>query len=132
MRRLTLATVTAILLLAGCSSGDGSDGAGDSDSDATAAPQSSGSTSASPQVPSDPECDEVWKAGKTLPEDYTTCVEDGEPVEPDAVACTDGSSLVVHRDSLYAVTGGTIVEPDVAPLQDTEEFGEAYTTCTGE
>lgn len=130
MRRLTLATVIAILLLAGCSSGGGSDGS--ADPYATAPPQGSEPTSASPQASPAPECDDVWQAGKTLPEDYTTCIEDGESVEPDALACTDGSSLMVHRDSLYAVTGGTIAEPDVAPLQDTEEFGEAYATCTGE
>ncbi len=131
MRRLTLATVTAVLLLAGCSSGNSS---ADDDTADTPTPERSARTSAtaSPQDPSAPRCEEIWKAGETLSKDYTACVEDGTAVSPDAVACTDGRSLIVHRDTFYAITGSEIVEPEIAPLQDTDEFGKAYGKCTGE
>lgn len=135
MRRLTLATLTAVLLLAGCSSGDGSDGSGGSDgADAGSGPTaaSPSSATASPPDAAAPACGEVWQASRTLPADYTTCLEDGEAVAPDATECTDGSSLIVHRDQFYAITGHKIVEPDEAPLQDTDAFGEAYASCTGE
>lgn len=131
MRRLTLLTATVLLLLAGCTSGDGPD---ETDAPSTATSETPGSTSGAPapQATAEPDCADIWKAGETLPDDYTNCLDGGEPAEPDVVACTDGGSLVVHLDTFYAVTGGTIVEPDVAPLQDTDEFGEAYATCTGE
>ena len=135
MRRLLITTASALLLLAGCTSDaepDGSDGSGG------AAPETSspaaGSSSATPAPPgaAAPDCDDVWQAGKTLPRDYTTCLDGGEPSTPDVVACTDGSSLVVHLDTFYAITGRRVVEPDVAPLQDTDQFGEVYAACTGE
>lgn len=130
MRRLTLATVATVLLLAGCTSGEGSD-----DTAAAPAPDTSGSPTTATSTPKDepaPECDEVWKAGNKLPADYTTCLEDGQTAASDVVPCVDGSSLVVHLDTFYGITGHKISEPDVAPLQDTDEFGEAYATCTGE
>ncbi len=50
----------------------------------------------------------------------------------DAVTCLDGTSLIVFDDRFWAVTGQQVVEPDDAPLQDTDEYGAAYVTCTGE
>ncbi|MET1038641.1 MAG: hypothetical protein ABW075_10215 [Aeromicrobium sp.] len=131
MRRLTLLTATAVLLLlAGCSSdGDAADSSG---TDETATAPSASGASKTPDAPSGPDCDEVWRAGQVLPDTYTSCIADGEEATQDVVECTDGSSLVVYLDTFYAVTGQEIVEPDVAPLQDTEEFGAAYSTCTGE
>jgi len=139
MRRLTLATVTTVLLLAGCTSGADSDGGptgGGADSDG--GPAATGSATPAPSEPTTPEaaaapdCDEVWTAGAVLPADYTSCVTDGEEAVQDVTACTDGTSLVVYLDTFYAITGDTIVEPAVAPLQDTDEFGAAYSACTGE
>lgn len=46
--------------------------------------------------------------------------------------CQDGSKLVVYADAYYAVTGGTITKPKVAPLQDSEEYGTVWADCTGE
>jgi hypothetical protein len=130
MPRLTLVTATALLMLAGCSSGDGSDESASEPEATTTA--SSASPSASPDAPSGPSCDDVWRAGELLPADYTSCAADGETAEQEVTDCLDGSSLVVYLDSFYAITGQEIVEPDVAPLQDTEEFGAAYSACTGE
>jgi hypothetical protein len=140
MRRLTLAIVTTVLLLAGCTSGSDSEGAIPSDG-AASSDGSSGSSDAddpapsestTPDVPTGPDCDAVWKAGAVLPADYGTCVSDGEAGVQDVTPCKDGTSLVVYLDSFYAVTGQKIVEPEVAPLQDTDEFGATYSACTGE
>jgi hypothetical protein len=135
MRRLMLVTTTAVLLLGGCSSGgdsDTSDGASGGGDPAPTSSTPTASGSATSDTPSGPDCDDVWRAGEVLPEGYTTCVADGSEATQDVVECTDGSSLVVYLDSFYAVTGQEIVEPDVAPLQDTDEFGAAYSACTGE
>lgn len=137
MRRFTLATVTALILLAGCTSGGESDGpsGGESTGESTgsaASDEPSASAPATTEAPTGPDCDTVWQAGQVLPADYTSCVTDGVPGTQDVTECTDGSSLIVYLDSQYAVTGGEIVEPDVAPLQDTEEFGAVYSACTGE
>jgi hypothetical protein len=131
MRRLLLVTATAtVLLLAGCTGGDGSEpGAQPGSTDGSDAATSEAPT---PDAPAGPDCDAIWQAGSTLPADYTSCVADGEDATQDVVACLDGSSLVVYLDSFYAVTGQEIVKPDVAPLQDTDEFGAAYSACTGE
>lgn len=130
MRRLTLVTVSAVLLLTGCSSSSESDG-GELDAFPDPETTTSPTQSATPD-PGDPECAAVWVAGQTLPGDYTSCRADGEAPSQDVVDCQDGTSLVVFDDRSFAVTGQEIVEPADAPLQDTDEYGAAYTTCTGE
>ncbi|MEV7396606.1 hypothetical protein [Aeromicrobium sp. NPDC092404] len=125
MPRLAIVTLTALVMLGGCTS---SDDKGGGSSDGTAKPSATTSTPA----PTGPDCADIWKAGLTLPKDYTKCVEDGAYGLQDVTECQDGSRLVVFSDTLFAVTGEPISKPDVAPLQDTEAFGLAYTACTGE
>jgi hypothetical protein len=126
MPRLAILTLTALLLLAGCTSSDGkSDGQDGKDS---SKPSATKTTS----VPKGPDCAEIWKSGATLPEDYTQCVEDGAYGTQEVTKCQDGTKLVAYADAYYAVTGGPISKPDVAPMQDTEEYGKAYSACTGE
>ncbi|MRK01492.1 hypothetical protein GEV27_08160 [Aeromicrobium sp. S22] len=132
MRRLAILTATA-LLLAGCTSGgddSSSDGArgGDTETEESGKPSATRTT----PVPTGPDCADVWKAGATLPQDYEQCLQDGEPGPQDETPCLDGTTLVIFDDALYAVTGGRIVEPEASPLQDTEEFGAAFSACTGE
>lgn len=137
MRRLTLILASAVLLLAGCTSGSDSDGGSDGGTGgggggvADPTPSTSAASPTAGAV-SGPDCDAVWKAGAVLPADYGSCVADGEEAVQDVTACTDGTSLVVYLDSFYAITGQKIVEPEIAPLQDTDEFGAAYSSCTGE
>lgn len=126
MPRLAILTLTALVLLGGCTSSDDKGGKG-ADKD-TSEPSATKTTPA----PTGPDCADIWKAGLTLPEDYTRCVQDGAYGLQDVTECRDGSTLVVFSDTMYAVTGSPISKPDVAPLQDTEEFGLAYTSCTGE
>lgn len=129
MRRLLPALVT-VLLLTGCS-GSSSEGAAPGDEgDRGGAASSSGAPT--PKSPTGPDCDDVWKAGKTLPADYDGCVTNGSAGEEEIVKCTDGTRFVAYLDTFYARTGDTIVEPEVAPMQDTDEFSAAYTACTGE
>lgn len=123
MRRLALVTLTA-LLLAGCN-GSGSDG------DPKDGDKGKPTASTTP-VPSGPTCADIWKAGATLPKDYTTCVDGGAAARQDVEECLDGTKLVVFMDQMYAVTGGKILAPKAQPFQDSEEFGKVYSTCTGE
>lgn len=125
MPRLAILTVTTLLLLAGCTSSDDKGGDGGKDS---AKPSATKTTPA----PTGPDCADIWKDGETLPEDYTRCVDDGAYGPQDVTECEDGTQLVAFADMYYAVTGGPISKPDVAPMQDTEEYGEAYAACTGE
>ena len=123
MRRIALLILTA-LLLTGCSGGsdDAKDG-GKKDDEA--------SSSATPTA-TGPACADIWKVGATLPEDYESCVQDGAIAPQEVYECTDDTKLVAFNDSMYAVTGGKILQPKVQPFQDTEEYGTVYSDCTGE
>ena len=124
MPRLVVLAVTTLLLLAGCtSSGDGSGGGED-----TAQPPATTTTAA----PTGPACASIWKDGTTLPADYTKCVDEGAYGLQDVTECQDGTKLVAYSDTYFAVTGGRISKPKVAPMQDTPEYGTAYAACTGE
>lgn len=132
MRRTAALTLTALLLTAGCSSsGPSGPDAGSPGSLSAPGSSDSGGTDSS-SAPAAPACDDVWAVGQTLPADYATCAT-GSAVGPqDVTECLDGSRLIVFDDALWATTGGTIIEPDVSPLQDTEAYGAAYGECTGE
>ncbi|NRQ50517.1 hypothetical protein [Aeromicrobium stalagmiti] len=130
MRRLAIMSVT-VLLLAGCTSGSDDDASGGGSAGGGSSSKAPSATDSTP-TPTGPDCSDVWKAGETLPADYDQCVADGEFGAQDVIPCEDGSKLVTFEDTLYAVTGQEIVEPDVAPLQDTEEYGTVYSSCTGE
>jgi hypothetical protein len=127
MPRLAILTVTALLMLAGCTSSDGSSG-GDGKNSAKPKPTAARTTA----PPAGPNCADIWKAGATLPEGYTKCVAGGAYGQQDVTECQDGTKLVAYADAYFAVTGGRISKPAVAPMQDTEEFGKAYAACTGE
>ena len=129
--RLPLVPVTllTLLLLAGCHSSDSGK--------PTATDTASSSASSTPTTPSTPgphgpSCKDVWQAGATLPKDYTTCDEGGTVGTQDVTKCKDGTKLVAYSDTYYAITGGRISKPKVAPMQDTLAFGKVYASCTGE
>lgn len=124
--------VMSCLLFAGCTAGSGSGGEPNAEASSaqTSSPDASPPTATS--KPAGPDCQAIWKPGQLLPKDYTSCTVDGQEGAQEVIACKDGSSLVIYRDELYAVTGTPVIEPDVAPLQDTAEYGEAYSNCTGE
>lgn len=121
MRQLALVILTA-LVLTGCSGGSEDKEGGKKD----------GPTSSATPKPAGPTCADIWRAGKTLPDDYKSCVLDGTIAEQEVYECEDGTELVAFNDSMYAVTGKEIVEPQVQPFQDTEEYGKVYAECTGE
>lgn len=122
MRRLAVAALT-VFLLAGCNGGsdDAKDGGKKDGESSSATPKPAGS-----------DCADIWKAGETLPDDYTSCILDGAAAVQEVYECTDGTKLVAFNDSMYAITGGKILKPKVQPFQDTEEYGKAYSACTGE
>lgn len=119
--------VTAALVVAGCSSSKGGSEGGNGD-EPTVKPSASPSASGS----RGPDCASIWKAGATLPKDYTQCIKDGAVARQDVTKYKDGTTLVAYADTYYAITGGTIRKPEVAPMHDTEEFGKAFSDCTGE
>jgi len=125
MSRLAVLTVTALLLLAGCTSSDGGRSDGDKE---TTKPSATKTTPA----PTGPACASIWKKGTTLPAGYTRCVDDGAYGLQDVTKCQDGTKLVAYSDTYFALTGGRISKPKVAPMQDTPEYGKAYSACTGE
>ena len=125
MSRLVLLTVTTLLLLAGCTSSDGGKSDGDKK---TSKPSATKTTPA----PTGPACASIWKEGTILPADYTRCVDGGAYGPQDVTKCQDGTKLVAYSDTYFAITGGRISKPKVAPMQDTPEYGKAYTACTGE
>ncbi|MCW2829741.1 MAG: hypothetical protein JWP31_433 [Aeromicrobium sp.] len=132
MRRLPLLAATA-LLMGACSSSGGDDRSDDGTPDrnvSSASPSSSGPP-ASPSA-TGPDCNDVWKAGKTLPADYEGCLADGRPGSQETYACNDGTTLVAFQDSFYGVTGGKIVRPELSPMQDTEQYGAVFRACTGD
>lgn len=125
MPRIALA-IASVLLLVGCtSSSDNTDRGGTNGSQA---PSGSPTTA----LPTGPDCTGIWQAGATLPKDYKQCIVDGALGEQEVIECTDGTSLVAYDDAYYAITGSKISKPDVAPMQDTEDYGKAYGACTGE
>lgn len=129
MSRLALLTAAAVLLLAGCtsSSDGGSDGTAGKGAEASSTP----SATTTP-APTGPDCADVWQDGEKLPDDYTQCLDGKAYGMQDVTQCEDGSQLVAYADEFFAVTGGPITKVEVAPMQDTEEFGTAFATCTGE
>ena len=84
-----------------------------------------------PGGPELPDCGEIWKDGATLPEHYAGCVSNGSTRLEESTKCSDGSTLFIHDEQFYAVTGQKIVAPEVAPLEDTPAFGKVHNTCTG-
>lgn len=121
MRRLAILILTA-LLLTGCTGG----------SDAKDGDKKDGGTSSATPKPTGPACDSIWKAGETLPETYKSCVLDGAIATQEVYECKDDTKLVAFNDSMYAITGGKILQPEIQPFQDTEEYGKVYAECTGE
>lgn len=123
MRRLFAASAVLAFAVSGCTSG------GDGDS-----PEEGSGTLTSTTGPSakEPQCADIWSTGKKLPDDFSTCYLDDRAAQLDVTECTDGTRLIVAEDIMWARTGESIHKPKVAPLQDTEEYGAAWSDCTGE
>ena len=128
------APLVALVLAALCLTSCGSDGA-DADG-AAASDRSSASTREAEEPgaalsvpPGTPECDDVWKAGATLPRSYDGCVdEDGQFVPRDALACSSGQRIIRFDDRFYGVPGGTVHEVPTSLEQD-REYRAAVLRC---
>ena len=124
----------ALVLAALCLTACGSEGA---DADGTAASDRSSASTRESEEPSGgpsappgtPECDEVWKAGATLPRSYDGCVdEDGQLVPRDGLACSSGQRIIRFDDRFYGVPGGTVHEVSTSLEQD-REYRAAVLRC---
>ena len=118
--------------LAGC--GDGSsDSASDPTGTSTGTPSgtdaptdSDGSTEAAPDGPA---CADVWTDGGSLPGSYRGCVDqDGELVEPDALACSSGQRIISFDDRYYSVPGG-VIHMATASLRKDRDYRAAVLRC---
>lgn len=99
-----VAVAIALLVLAGCSSTDDSA----ADEPTLAAPAT---TTPPPDLPA---CAEVWVAGKTLPEDYVGCLEDGSVEGAVTAQCDSGPQrLATYADAFWGYLGQRIrTDPD--------------------
>ncbi len=136
MRRLVRPALVAglsALLLAGCTTSDtdGGLGADPSNDGPSSQPRTTGSAGSPAPAPTGPDCATVWKAGDVLDRDYALCVQDGAAGVQDVTECQDGPPLIVFDDELFARPGEEIQAPSASPVQDTEEYGDAYRECTG-
>lgn len=127
------APVLSVVLLSGC----GSDS--DTAADDTADPSSSGSTptdAATTEQVDDasgggfPDCGEVWKVGRTLPEDYLGCMDGTTPFDLDGIECESGQFIVKHDDRFWAVAGGRIARAEPTLLED-PDYKADLATCRG-
>lgn len=132
MPRITHLLATAVAVAAvssACTSSDS--GAAPDPSDSAPSATATATGTPAPDVVG-PDCADVWRAGETLPADYTECAAGAAQGTQDVIECLDDTRLVVYDDALWGLTGGKVVEPDASPVQDTEEYGKAYSACTGE
>lgn len=123
--------VAALLLVVSLSAcgGNGSDGSPKAiNSDGTVESTPGKTPSNGPKLPA---CEDIWKAGATLPTDYAGCILSGETRLEQSTKCKDGTRLIVHDEQFYALTSQKIVEVNVAPLEDSPAYGKVFSACTG-
>jgi hypothetical protein len=122
---MTLVKVLSLLLVATIAVACDSGGDNGSSEDAQSATTTGGM----------PQCAEVWKAGKTLPVDYSGCTNDGNGGDIEAlvtVDCADGSVFTGHQDRYWAVLGGAIKDSGTeGGTADSPEYQADYATCLG-
>lgn len=110
-----------LALLAGC--GD------DADDVAKDPADSAGSPSASRPVPAGmPACQDVWKAGSTIPARYRGCVDGDTVVQAARRPCESGQVLVTYADAFYGVLGGP-VNPVPGGLAKSPRYRQAKLAC---
>lgn len=135
MRRLVLATVVPLLLVAGCGEETpvASDAGDDSSPSVTASESPSESpseSSSSAPVEQEPACDDIWIDQETLPSGYKGCYQDGEMVRAEGRYCEFGKKLFTHDDRFYAVKGGRIAEAK-EPFLDDPGYQDVLAKCSG-
>lgn len=82
-----------------------------------------------PKSESLPDCDKVWVAGETLPDDYEGCVDaEGVLKVSEIKKCTsiDGS-FTTFGAQWFAMLGGKVSDAG----QTSPEYDRAYTACFG-
>lgn len=133
---LTKGTAALLLVLSLTACGGSDDTSTDKRTDKATDKPTSGTTISTPgktptSGPTLPDCTSIWNADSTLPKDYTGCQIGGRTRLEQSTACKDKTTLIIHDEQFYAVTGQKIVMPAIAPLEDSEAFGKLYSACTG-
>lgn len=76
-------------------------------------------------------CEEIWKAGETLPEDYDGCTDTaGTRQEPEKRRCSSEQFVYTYDDRFYAVPGAVINQTKGSLTQD-KAFRAAMRRCLG-
>lgn len=125
-----VALVTSALLLAGCGEEGGTEA---DDAASSASPSETSTESAEPAATApQPQCDDVWVTGTTLPADYAMCFDGEEQVDPDGVYCEVGTPLVTHESHWWAVRGGEVQEATTdGPLVEDPGYQADLRPCRG-
>ncbi len=140
IRRLVVAAVVPLVLLAGCGEDTGADPvASDTSSGSPSALESEGlSESASASVTesesadaaTSPACEEVWVDEQKLPGTYKGCYDGEQMIKPDGRYCEFGKKLFTHDDRFYSVKGGTIHEAQ-EPFRTDPGYQDTLAKCSG-
>jgi hypothetical protein len=132
---LLCALVLGASVLGACGSDDGDEQPSEtaSETSTTETPSESPTESGSPAEPATdpanglPVCSDVWVDGLDLPEDYTSCSEDGTEVKPEKKMCGFGSPMIIHEDRYYALRGNRV--NDIGDTATSEQFQSALAAC---
>lgn len=123
-----VAALLLIVSLSACSGGGSDDSSSDKPTSGTSESTPGKTPTNGPKLP---DCGDIWKADAMLPTDYAGCAIGGETKLEQSTKCKDGTALIVHDEQFYAITGHKIVEPRIAPLEDSAAYGKVFSACTG-
>lgn len=77
-----------------------------------------------------PQCDDVWVAGKALPGGYQGCYEGTERVKASGRYCEFGKPLFTYDERFYAVRAGRIAEAK-KPFAEDAGYQDVLAKCSG-
>ncbi|WP_344008264.1 hypothetical protein [Nocardioides lentus] len=135
----------ALLVATGCGQQGGDQGSDEPGADASAAGSPSPRPTADGFVPGDPRnevrrataadledwpaCDDVWRAGGTIPEDYEGCVDGDDAVVADLIRCSFGGTMTTFDDRFHGVVGNVVNDAGQS-LADDQAYAKAYRLCS--
>jgi len=76
-----------------------------------------------------PACDEVWRAGGTIPEGYEGCVDGDDAVVADLIRCSFGGTMTTFDDRFHGVVGNVVNDAGES-LAVNRAYAKAYRLCS--
>ncbi|MCD4534161.1 hypothetical protein LRP67_08720 [Nocardioides sp. cx-169] len=126
-RRFLAAVALPLLLATGC--GGDSDTTADDPTPASSEPDTASPSPSESAAPAGPACADVWVEGGMLPAAYAGCVADGALVEPEALSCSSGQTIVRYAEQYYGVLGGKIKFAE--NLAQDPDYRHSVSICRG-